>query len=194
MEKQGEYETPDEFCLDTPARLKAFSHPTRLAILEQLAASSLQTNEELAAALAIASGKLYFHTKRLLDAGLIEPAGTRQKGPITEKLYRATAARYVLPPLVKGGDAPPLARTIAAALSLYESTWAETGGLPGSLEWGFALVLPHSPERRREFVQRLRAVFDDFREGSDDPDAALLALSVLLHDVPMPPKGGKSDP
>jgi len=38
------------------------------------------TNEELAHELGVPSGKLYVHTKKLLDAGLIISAGSRQKG------------------------------------------------------------------------------------------------------------------
>jgi DNA-binding transcriptional ArsR family regulator len=171
---------------------KAVSHPLRIGILGLLAREAL-TNEELAKALGVASGKLYFHTKKLLDAGLIAPAGTRQKGPLTEKLYRAVARRLTLPEPVKGGEAPPLEPVLLAAVELYRATWHETGGLHGQTEGGYHLVLPHTPERRREFIERLQALVQDFQESAaapdapDAPDATPLALTVLLHAVPTPP-------
>ena len=186
MEKQGDTENDDTFVLSSPMQWKAFSHPTRRAILTQLNVAGAQTNEELASALGMASGKLYFHTKRLLDAALIEPAGTRQKGPITEKLYKAKVARFVVPPPQKGGTTPPLADVVAAGLALYEATWERTSGLPGALELGFHMVLPQSPERRRDFARRLRSLFDDFREGSGGMDGMPLAVIVLIHDVAVP--------
>ena len=184
MEKSGEKD--QTFLLTTPAQWKAFSHPLRQAILQQLAAGGDQTNEELATALNTASGKLYFHTKRLLDAGLITLASTRQKRAITEKLYRNTATRFVAPPPEKSGDSPPLRDAIAAGLSLYESVWHESGGLPNALELGFHLVLPQEPAMRKSLAARLLALFDEFKEAStDDTDAVPVALTVLLHDVAM---------
>lgn len=171
----------DTFDLRTPAQWKAFSHPLRLRILERLADDTL-TNEELATALGEQSGKLYFHTKRLLDAGLIVPAGTRQKGPITEKLYRAAARRFLAPPPTLDGDAPPLETALTSALALYRSDWQESAGLPGELQMGFHLTLPLDLEARREFARRVKALFDDFQaSGSDAPDARRVSLGVLIH-------------
>ena len=172
---------PELFEMQTPEQWKAFSHPLRLRILEELAREP-RTNEELAAALGEQSGKLYFHTKKLLDAGLIALDSTRQKGPITEKLYRAIARRFTAPAPVKGGKMPPLEPYLVAGLDLYRSAWAETGGLPDQIEGGFHLVLPLEPERRAEFVARVRALFKDFREaGSEAPNAQKIALTVLIH-------------
>lgn len=174
---------PEQFVMQTPEQWKAFSHPLRLRILEELAGEP-RTNEELAAALGEQSGKLYFHTKKLLDAGLIVLDSTRQKGPITEKLYRAVACRFTAPVPVKGGKTPPLEQYLVAGLDLYQSTWHETGGLPNQIEGGFHLVLPLEPERRAEFTTRVRALFEDFKEASSTaPDAQKIALTVLMHAV-----------
>lgn len=169
--------------MQTPEQWKAFSHPLRLRILELLAEEA-RTNEELAAALGEQSGKLYFHTKKLFDAGLIVLDRTRQKGPITEKLYRAVACRFLAPTPVKGGSTPPLERAIAAGLDLYRASWAITGGLAGQSELGFHLVLPMGPERRADFIARVRALFDDFQaEELNTPGAEVIALTVLMHSV-----------
>jgi len=176
-----EKDTPDTFELRTPAQWKAFSHPLRLRILEQLADNAL-TNEELATVLGERSGKLYFHTKRLLDAGLIVLDRTRQKGPITEKLYRAAARQFLAAPPTLGGDAPPLETALTSALALYRSDWRESGGLPGELQMGFHMTLPLAPDSRREFARRVKALFDDFQvSGSGAPDARRVSLGVLIH-------------
>jgi len=182
----AEPEIPAELRLQSSAQWKALSHPLRLGILRLLIDAEL-TNEELADRLGVASGKLYFHTKRLRDAGLIVPAGTRQKGPLTEKLYRAAARRFLAPEPVKGGDSPPLEAAIWAGLELYRSTWQATNGLAGQLEYGFHMVLPQAPERRRELVTRLQALLADFRDpaASEIPGGtAPIAFTVLLHAVP----------
>ncbi len=181
--------------LQMPQQWKALGHPLRVRALQLLAGRAM-TNEELAVALGVASGKLYFHTRTLREAGLIELVETRQKGGVTEKLYRAAARAFLAPPPVKGGQAPPLEPYLQAALELYRRTWQGTGGLPDALEYGFHLVLPHQPERVREFVRRVRELFDDFQAGpSDATEAQTVALSVLLHALPAhrPENGGEND-
>ena len=184
-------DTPDIFELRTPAQWKAFSHPLRLRILERLAEDAL-TNEEIAAALGEQSGKLYFHTKRLLDAGLIVLDRTRQKGPITEKLYRAAGRRFLAPPPALDGGIPPLEVALASALDLYRSDWQESGGLAGELQMGFHLTLPLDPEARQEFARRVKALFEDFQmRGSSAPDARRVSLGVLIYSRDV--KGKKTD-
>ena len=180
--------TEQPYEMQTPAQWKAFSHPLRLRILELLAEDA-QTNEELATLLGEQSGKLYFHTKKLLDAGLIVLERTRQKGPITEKLYKAIARRFALPTPTKGGKTPPLEATLLSGLALYRSAWEETGGLEGHTELGYHLVLPLEPERRREFTARLQALAAEFRaSGSDTSTAEPAALTLFLHSFDRDPK------
>lgn len=181
--------------LTTTAHWKAVAHPLRVSILGLLTEAA-QTNEELARALNVESGKLYFHTRRLLEAGLIEMVETRQKGPITEKLYRAVARAFTTAAPEKGGDAPTFDTMLTAALELYRATWRESGGLADETELAFHLVLPHRPKRRREFVERLRRLCDDFqKEASPDaPNARPLAISVLLHGIPPPVPGAPPEP
>jgi DNA-binding transcriptional ArsR family regulator len=113
------------FEITTSGHWKAIAHPLRVGILSLLQKAQL-TNEEMAKQLGVESGKLYFHTKMLLTHGLIELVATRQKGPITEKLYAAVAKNYVAPPSTLSGDAPPFANMMTSALQLYRSTWAES--------------------------------------------------------------------
>lgn len=175
-------DTSDHFPLETRQQRKALTHPLRLRILEMLA-DRPRTNEELAGALGEQSGKLYFHTRTLLAAGLIVLDHTRAKGPITEKVYRAAARRFLVPPPVKGGTAAPLEWTLASALELYQTNWRASGGLPDDTEIGFHLILTLSPTRRQEFAARVRALFEDFQAGDDAGavDTRPVSLAVLMH-------------
>ena len=190
--ENGDRETP----VDASTRWKALSHPLRIRVLQLIQDEAL-TNEELARRLGVASGKLYFHTKRLLDAGLIHLVETRQKGPLTEKLYRAVPGRVTAPPLAKGGDSPPLEAMLIAAAELYRSSWLGSDGLPGQPEWGFHLVLPQTAERRREFLERLKTLVRDFQlepdPEADVANAPMLALTVLMHGVPLPETDSQGD-
>ncbi len=171
----------EPFVLHTPAHWRALAHPLRLGIL-RLTAERDMTNEELAKALGVASGKLYFHTRMLLGAGMIALVGTRQKAAITEKLYRATAAHFQAAPPALTGDAPPLAGAVSAGLALYQSSWQED---PALEQIGYHFVVPLAPDRRAEFARRLRALFEEFPQSATaEADAAPVALTVLLHTLP----------
>ncbi|MDQ2798620.1 MAG: winged helix-turn-helix domain-containing protein [Armatimonadota bacterium] len=175
----------EDFDVETPQHWKALSHPLRVQALRLLGERPM-TNEELAAALGVQSGKLYFHTKRLLDAGMIALVEMRQKGAITEKVYRAVARRYLAPPLAKGENAPALEPCLLAALDLYRSAWQEMERLPEGAELGFHLIVPMTPERQREFVRQVQALSEDFRASeSDAADAQPVSLAVLLHSLPI---------
>ncbi len=148
----------------------------------KLLAGKAHTNEELAAVLGEKSGKLYFHTKRLLDAGLIILESTRQKGPNTEKFYRAIARKFIAPIPVSDGVTPRLERMLRLALELYRRAWQESSGLTQQTEFGFHLVLPLDPLRRAEFVARLQALRDDFKASGSTADGAHpVVLTVLMH-------------
>ena len=109
----------ETFFLDNPKRMKAVSHPLRLGILRLLLQGN-KTNEELAKALNVASGKLYFHTKTLLDVGMIELAETRVKGSIVEKVYKPTFTSFYQPP-GDGVAEPVLYSTVSEGARLYFS-------------------------------------------------------------------------
>ena len=176
-------EPQDQFVMETPTQWKAFSHPLRLRILKQLVEEA-HTNEELATALGEKSGKLYFHTKRLLDAGLIVLEGTRQKGPNTEKFYRAVARRFTASTPVQDGATPHLERLLGSALQLYRSAWHESSGSIQQSEFGFHLVVPIDSLRRAEFVERLKTLQSDFRTSSSRvTDAQSVALTVLMYSL-----------
>jgi DNA-binding transcriptional ArsR family regulator len=178
-----ETEIADTLTLTTRAQWKAISHPIRLSILNLLIESP-HTNEEMAKKLEIVSGQLHFHTKTLLTAGLIRVVATRQKGHLTEKLYRAVARYWVAATPTYAGDAPPLLAAIQTGVELYKESWSiEKAGLKPQI--GFHLVLEHSPETIADFMQRLRALYEEFHVSSaKENEGKTIAITALLHAVP----------
>ena len=174
----------EKVVLDTPKRWKAVSHPLRLEIL-RVREDGDRTNEELATALHVASGKLYFHTMTLLKAGLIELSGTRQKGPLTEKLYRSLVESFTTPrtPTEEG---PRYHDMLQQAFHLYHNTWREFGDFPHR---GAHYIIPLTPEDAEEFNAKLGELILDYRSRkvpSDTPGALSHAFTVLFHNVRPP--------
>jgi len=71
----------------TPQQFKALGHPMRHRLLFALGQGEA-TISQLAAALGSNKGNIAHHLKVLTDAGLAEPAGTRQVRGGTEQYYR----------------------------------------------------------------------------------------------------------
>jgi len=179
-------EPQDTLYLTTPLQWKAMSHPLRLAIV-RLTRAKAMTNEELAKEIGVASGKLYFHTKMLLEAGLILPAGTRQKGAITEKLYRATAMHFQTEEGREQGFV-----SLDSVIDLYKNTAKEFPDLvsaPESLVDYRLLLLP--PEEATQLKAKIQALIEEAAQRSiPNPDAVPMALTVLYHRLP---STGKSE-
>jgi DNA-binding transcriptional ArsR family regulator len=74
-----------------PAQFKALGHPMRHRLLAALGQSEA-TISQLAAALESNKGNVAHHLRILADAGLVEPAGTRQVRGGTEQYYRRAGA------------------------------------------------------------------------------------------------------
>jgi DNA-binding transcriptional ArsR family regulator len=72
-----------------PARFKALGHPMRHQLLATLGRREA-TISQLAATLDSNKGNIAHHLRILVEAGLVEPAGTRQVRGGTEQYYRLT--------------------------------------------------------------------------------------------------------
>ena len=169
----------ETFFLDNPKRMKAVSHPLRLGILRLLLQGN-KTNEELAKALNVASGKLYFHTKTLLDVGMIELAETRVKGSIVEKVYKPTFTSFYQPP-GDGVAEPVLYSTVSEGARLYFSTWQEIGE---PLASGCNYILYHSEANQEILMRKFKDLIEEFKAtaiDSDIPGSRALSLTMLLH-------------
>ena len=173
----------DQFVLRTTAHWKALAHPLRASIIRLLTEHPM-TNEQMAEALCLESGKLYFHTKQLFDAGMIEIIETRAKGSVIEKVYQAVARQFITEGLPDDPDRdePVFGGLISDALWLYRHTWQEWPEMRDKAHYAFHFTHPISAEKSKEFVRRMQALAAEFQDGrTDDEDATIYSFAMLLH-------------
>lgn len=91
--------------LQRPRDVGLVMHPLRRQILE-IAAVEPVSATGVARRLGEPRQRLNYHLRALADAGLLEPAGERQRRGVTEKLYRASARSYTVSSDVMGELAP----------------------------------------------------------------------------------------
>lgn len=95
----------DVAVIEEPAAAEASLDPIRSRILAALAEPG--SAAMLAGRLGLPRQKVNYHLKELERHGLVELAEERRKGNVTERIYRATAASYVISPSAW----PPSVRT-----------------------------------------------------------------------------------
>jgi DNA-binding transcriptional ArsR family regulator len=79
-----------------PDTVQTLAHPLRLRILACLRAPGSAAS--VARQLGEPRQRINYHVKELERAGLIRPAGERRTGNLSENLYRAVAASFVVSP------------------------------------------------------------------------------------------------
>ena len=174
----------DRMILQTPKQLKAFSHPLRIGILNLISTEAL-TNEDLAKKLGVASGALHFHTKFLVDAGLIEIVETRQLGPQIEKLYRAVARNFDFNSTLSKTTFPPFEPLIKNALQTYQRCWEASEGKMNNIHIGFTYNVKMPAAKIREFGRKFSDLLKEFEAASNsDQDGDYAALLFVYHDLP----------
>ncbi|MEU9047478.1 MULTISPECIES: helix-turn-helix domain-containing protein [unclassified Kitasatospora] len=94
----------DVAVIEDPAAAEASLDPIRARILAALAEPG--SAAMLAGRLALPRQKVNYHLKELERHGLVELAEERRKGNVTERVYRATAASYVISPGVLAAVSP----------------------------------------------------------------------------------------
>jgi DNA-binding transcriptional ArsR family regulator len=87
----------DVTVIEDSAAAAASLDPVRARLLAELAAGPASA-AMLAARVDLPRQKVNYHLKALERHGLVELAGERRKGNVTERLMRATAASYVISP------------------------------------------------------------------------------------------------
>ncbi|MFJ8437204.1 ArsR/SmtB family transcription factor [Kitasatospora sp. NPDC094019] len=98
----------DVAVIEEPAAAEASLDPIRRRILAALAEPG--SAAALAARLGLARQKVNYHLKELERHGLVELAEERRKGNVTERVYRAAAASFVISPAVLAAVSPDPAR------------------------------------------------------------------------------------
>ncbi|GAA1953155.1 ArsR/SmtB family transcription factor [Kitasatospora viridis] len=99
----------DVAVIEEPAAAEASLDPIRARILAALAEPGSATM--LAGRLGLPRQKINYHLKELERHHLVELIEERRKGNVTERVYRATAASYVISPAVLAGVSPDPARS-----------------------------------------------------------------------------------
>ncbi|GGQ96886.1 ArsR/SmtB family transcription factor [Streptomyces asoensis] len=88
----------DVTVIEDPEAAAVSLDPIRARLLAELAAGPASA-AMLAGQVGLPRQKVNYHLKALERHGLVELAGERRKGNVTERLMRATAASYVISPL-----------------------------------------------------------------------------------------------
>ncbi|MGW2559502.1 ArsR/SmtB family transcription factor [Streptomyces sp. NPDC001514] len=95
----------DVTVIEDPSAAAVSLDPMRARLLAELAAGPASA-AMLAARVGLPRQKVNYHLKALERHGLVELAGERRKGNVTERLMRATAASYVISPLALAAVQP----------------------------------------------------------------------------------------
>jgi DNA-binding transcriptional ArsR family regulator len=179
----------DVVYLDDIEQAEALLKPARVEILRKLAEPRSCT--EVAAELDQTPQRVYYHVKRLVDAGLVSQVSERKVRGIHEGLYQATAHSYWLSPRLVGRIGARRTRdqlSLGHLLDLMEEVQGEVAALDQTAGTGLADDLPSigvsgeirvAPQRRQEFFDDLRDTLQDLfaRYGGDEGDAFRLALA-----------------
>jgi DNA-binding transcriptional ArsR family regulator len=173
---------PEVVELESTDPLEELVHRVRGPLLRRL--RTPHSAAELAAELDVPVTRLYHHLKVLESAGLIEVVATRRVGAALERRYRSVARSFqVGPDAVR--DRHDLARSLASVLD------ATRADLVGAVEGGagedvavWSLRLRLAEQDRIEMVERLDAVFTEFRDRTSDApgtaESAMFALSFPI--------------
>jgi DNA-binding transcriptional ArsR family regulator len=149
---------PAEFVsVDTPARLKAASHPLRRLVLD-LVMERAMTVSDLAEITGKPRGTVAHHVTVLVNAGLLQIVRTRKVRAIEERFYGRTGRTLTLhwPTLPDDNDLP----FFADARSEYDQAASHLDEVCG-------FTLRHariSPEHACAFTERLMALTLEFTQ------------------------------
>jgi DNA-binding transcriptional ArsR family regulator len=160
--------------------MTAVAHPARLRILRLCHRQAL-TNQELADRLGIAPATALRHVRILANAGFLAPQPVRngQHGAL-ERPYRSTGLSMRL--AWDAAESPELVQRIdIAMLHAVRAELIEAG--PAAIRDEFRGTLRLTPEIRRELVDRVHALLDEFC-NRDDPAGEPLSMLWLMHAVP----------
>jgi DNA-binding transcriptional ArsR family regulator len=174
----------DVLYLERLEQAEALLKPQRIEVLRQLAEPCSCT--EVAAALEQTPQRVYYHVKRLVEAGLVVQVSERKVRGIHEGIYQATARSYWLSPRLVGRIGLRRARdelSLGYLLDLMEEVQAEVAALDRSApelpSIGVSGEIRIAPGRRQEFLDDLRTTLQDLftRYGGAEGDAFRLAVA-----------------
>jgi DNA-binding transcriptional ArsR family regulator len=174
----------DVLYLERIEQAETLLKPQRVEVLRQLAEPCTCT--EVGARLGQSPQRVYYHVKRLVDAGLVTQVSERKVRGIHEGIYQASARSYWMSPGLVGRLGLRRAQdelSLGHLLDLVEEVQADIAGLdraaPELPSIGVSGEVRVPPERRQEFLDDLRSVLQDLftRYGGAEGDAFKLAVA-----------------
>ncbi|PRX51087.1 helix-turn-helix protein [Prauserella shujinwangii] len=175
--------------LDRFEQAAALLKPQRVGVLRQLAEPGTCT--QVAERLDQTPQWVYYHVKRLVDAGLVSRVDERRVHGIHEGVYQAKARTYWLSPQLVGRIGGPRTRdelSLGFLLDILEevhtdvAALAETASLEAAPELpsiGLAGEIRVPPHLRKEFLAELKTTMQTLltRYGGAEGDAFKLAVA-----------------
>lgn len=164
---------------------EALLKPARVEVLRNLAEPRSCT--EVGARLDQTPQRVYYHVKRLVDAGLATQVSERRVRGIIEGIYQATARSYWLSPKLIGTIGGKRVRdelSLGYLIELVEDVQSDLAALdrtkPELPTLGVSGQIMLPPARRKEFFDELRATLQDMftRYGGAEGDPFNLAIAV----------------
>ncbi|TDO54765.1 helix-turn-helix protein [Kribbella sp. VKM Ac-2527] len=177
--------TRDVLYLEQLDQAEALFKPQRIEVLRRLAEP--HTCGEVAEQLGQTPQRVYYHVKRLAEAGLVTKVDERKVRGIHEGVYQATARSYWLSPRLVGRIGG-LRRaqdelSLGYLLDLMEEVQADVAALdrtaPELPSIGVSGEIRVPPDRRQEFFRDLQSTLQDLfsRYGGAEGDAFKLAVA-----------------
>lgn len=184
--------------IEDPATAAIALDPVRARLLAALTEPA--SAAALAARVGLTRQKVHYHLRALESHGLVEPAGTRQWGGLTERLFAATAAGYLVSPAALGAAAASPAKpdrlSSGYLLAVTGRILREVSGLarraaragkPLSTLTVDAEISFRSARERAAFTHELSTLVTDLVSRYHDesaPDARAHRLVVVAHPKP----------
>ena len=175
----------DVLYLERIEQAEALLKPQRIEVLRQLAEPRSCT--EVAARLDQTPQRVYYHVKRLVDAGLATQVSERKVRGIHEGVYQASARSYWMSPRLVGRIGGLRRQRDEASLGhlldLMEEVQHDVAGLDRSApelpSIGISGEIRVRPEQRQEFLSDLQQALQDLftRYGGAEGDAFKLAVA-----------------
>jgi DNA-binding transcriptional ArsR family regulator len=174
----------DVLYLERIEQAETLLKPQRVEVLRQLAEPCTCT--EVGARLGQSPQRVYYHVKRLVEAGLVTQVSERKVRGIHEGIYQASARSYWMSPGLVGRLGLRRAQdelSLGHLLDLVEEVQGDIARLdraaPELPSIGVSGEVRVPPERREEFLDDLRSVLQDLftRYGGAEGDAFKLAVA-----------------
>ena len=181
----------DVLYLDQIEQAETLLKPQRIDVLRQLAEPRSCT--EVATRLDQTPQRVYYHVKRLVEAGLVTQVSERKVRGIHEGIYQASARSYWLSPRLVGRiglrhEQDEL--SLGYLLDLMEEVQADVAALdrttPELPSIGVSGEIRVRPEQRQQFLDDLKTTLQNLfaRYGGAEGDTFKLAVACYPKEEP----------